>query len=249
MLEGRVILVTGSSAGIGRAACLRFAAEGAAVIVTSRNASACEKVAAAIRGSGGRAVAVPVDVRSPTELAVAVSAGEEAFGQVDGALNNAGVQTAAKPLADHSEDDFDAVMAVNLRGMWLSMRAEIPALLRTGGGSIVNVASVGGLVAAPGISPYVASKHGIIGLTKAAALDYAADGVRINAIAPGATATAMFYDWLPTEEEQRAVAGAAPIPRVAQPAEIAAAAAWLLSDDASFVTGATLPVDGGYAVP
>jgi NAD(P)-dependent dehydrogenase (short-subunit alcohol dehydrogenase family) len=248
-LDGKVIAVLGASVGIGRAACLRFAAEGARVVAASRNLAACEEVVAAIRADGGEALALAVDVAVATELEAAFERTLETFGRLDGAFNNAGVQTVARPLAEHTEDDWDRLFAVNLRGMWLALRAEIPRLVAAGGGAIVNTTSVGGLVGAPGIGPYVASKHGIIGLTKAAALDYAAEGVRVNALAPGATRTAMFTDWLPTPEEQQAVAGVAPLARVAEPEEIAGAAAWLLSDDASFVTGATLAVDGGYSVP
>lgn len=248
-LEGKVIAVLGASVGIGRAACLRFAAEGARVIVASRNLAACEETADAIRADGGEALALAVDVAQAAELEAAFERAHDAFGRLDGAFNNAGVQTVARPLAEHSEEDWDRLFAINLRGMWLALRAEIPRLVASGGGAIVNTTSVGGLVGAPGIGPYVASKHGIIGLTKAAALDYAAAGVRVNAIAPGATRTAMFTDWLPTPEQQQSVAGVAPLARVAEPEEIAGAAAWLLSDDASFVTGATLAVDGGYSVP
>lgn len=248
-LDGKVIAVVGASVGIGRAACLRFAAEGARVVAASRDLAACEETVAAIRAGGGEGLALALDVAVAAEAEAAVARAVETFGRLDGAFNNAGVQTVARPLAEHTEEDWDRLFAVNLRGMWLALRAEIPRIVASGGGAIVNTTSVGGLVGAPGIGPYVASKHGIVGLTKAAALDYAEHGVRVNAIAPGATRTAMFTDWLPTPEQQQAVAGAAPLARVAEPEEIAGAAAWLLSDDAAFVTGATLPVDGGYAVP
>lgn len=247
-LEGKVILITGASVGIGRAAALRFAAEGATVILTSRNIEPCQETAGRIAEAGGSAISISCDVSIDGDVARAVDAAEQAFGRIDGAFNNAGVQTAARPMAEHSVEEFDWLISINLRGMWLSLKAEIPALVRAGGGAIVNTTSVGGLVAAPGIAPYITSKHGIVGLTKAAALDYGNEGIRVNAIAPGATGTAMFYDWLPSKEAQDQVAGAAPLARVADPAEIAGAAAWLLSDDSSFVTGAILPVEGGYAV-
>jgi NAD(P)-dependent dehydrogenase (short-subunit alcohol dehydrogenase family) len=245
----KAILVIGASAGIGRSACLRFAAEGAIVIAASRDLAACEEIVAQIAMSGGEGMAVGLDVADEASVSRAGDLVRARVGRLDGAFNNAGVQTDPHPLAEHSTHDWDRLFAVNLRGMWMAIRAEIPLLEAAGGGAIVNTTSVGGLVGAPGIGPYVASKHGIVGLTKAAALDYAGSGIRVNAIAPGATRTAMFTDWLPTDEEQAEVAGAAPLARVADPAEVAGAAAWLLSDDASFVTGITLPIDGGYSVP
>lgn len=247
-LEDKVVLVVGASVGIGRAACRRFAREGAKVVAASRNLEACREVTDEIASWGGEALPLHLDVADSEAAPRAVGRVVETFGRLDGAFNNAGVQTRPRPLADHPIEDWDHLMGINLRGMWLSLRAEIPAILGSGGGAIVNTTSVGGLVAAPGIGPYVTSKHAIIGLTKAAALDYADGGIRVNAIAPGATRTAMFTDWLPTEQEQGAVAGTAPIARVAEPDEVVGAAAWLLSDDASFVTGATLAIDGGYSI-
>lgn len=248
-LRDKVIVVVGASVGIGRAACYRFAAEGASVIACSRDLPACEETVERLGAAGVEALAIGLDVADPASVRSAFERIDERFGRLDGAFNNAGVQTEPRPLADHSEEDWDRLFGINLRGMWLVLREELPRLAATGNGAVVNMTSVGGLVGAPGIGPYVTSKHGIVGLTKTAALDYAAAGVRVNSIAPGATRTAMFTDWLPTPEQQREVAGAAPIARVAEPEEIVGAAAWLLSDDASFVTGTTLPVDGGYSVP
>lgn len=246
-LREKVIVVVGASVGIGRAACIRFAAEGAVVVAASRDHAACQETIDRLKEGGAQGAALAVDVSDPASVRELFAEVDSRFGRLDGAFNNAGTQTEPRPLGEHSEESWDRLFAVNLRGMWLAMREELPRLGR--GGAVVNTSSVGGLVGARGIGPYVASKHGIVGLTKAAALDYAAAGVRVNAIAPGATRTAMFTDWLPTEEQQREVAGAAPIARVAEPEEIVGAAAWLLSDDASFVTGVTLPVDGGYSVP
>jgi NAD(P)-dependent dehydrogenase (short-subunit alcohol dehydrogenase family) len=248
-LQGKNILVVGASVGIGRAACHRFAAEGAQVLAASRDLAACEETAARLAAAGASCTAVRIDVSEPESVKACFEQLDARFGRLDGAFNNAGIQTEPAPLAEHSEESWDRLFNVNLRGLWLVLREELPRLVAAGGGAIVNTSSVGGLVGAPGIGPYVSSKHGIVGLTKAAALDYAAAGIRVNAIAPGATRTAMFTDWLPTPEQQQEVAGAAPIARVAEPEEIVGAAAWLLSDDASFVTGITLAVDGGYSVP
>lgn len=248
-LREKVIVVVGASVGIGRAACIRFAAEGAIVVAASRDLAACEETIGRLIEGGAEGAAIAVDVSDSASVRDLFEQVDSRFGRLDGAFNNAGTQTEPRPLSEHSEESWDRLFDVNLRGMWLAMREELPRLDRGGGGAVVNTSSVGGLVGAKGIGPYVASKHGIVGLTKAAALDYAAAGVRVNTIAPGATRTAMFTEWLPTEEQQQEVAGAAPIARVAEPEEIVGAAAWLLSDDASFVTGIVLPVDGGYSVP
>ncbi len=248
-LAGRVALVTGASSGIGRATAQLFAREGARVVAVARSVEGGSETVRTIQAAGGEAIFVRTDVTRSDDLRAAVAAALDAYGKLDVAVNNAGAQATAAPVADQTEEDFDAIMAVNLRGVWLSMKHEIPAMLAAGGGAIVNVASVGGVVAAPGIAPYVASKHAVIGLTKAAALDYANAGIRINALAPGATRTAIWEAWLPTPEEQEAVASLAPLRRVAEPEEIAPAALWLCSQASSFVTGATIVVDGGYSVP
>jgi NAD(P)-dependent dehydrogenase (short-subunit alcohol dehydrogenase family) len=248
-LDGKVTLVVGASSGIGRAACLRFAAEGAQVIVASDRLDACEAVEASIRASGAEAWALGLDVSDPASVAAAGAWIEERFGRLDCAFNNAGVQPEPRPIGEQSEAEWAATLGVNLLGVWRAIKMEGPLMTAAGGGAIVNTASVGGLIGSPGGGPYIASKHGVIGLTRTAAMDYTAQGIRVNAIAPGATNTPMFAKWLAAQANPDAIAAAAPIGRFAEPEEIAGAAAWLLSDDASFVVGVTLPVDGGYLVP
>ena len=246
MLAGKVILVTGAASGIGAAAARVFATHGAALVLTDRDAAGVARVAAGIVG----AVALTADITSEADMAAAVATAVDRFGRLDGAFNNAGTeQTGAAMIAvgDYPLDDFDRVIAVNLRGLLVCLRAEVPALGR--GGAIVNTASVMGHRAAPGMGAYAASKHGVVGLTRAAALDHAAAGIRVNALLPGAVRTPMLTERaFPANPGYAALAAAAaPLGRLAEPEEIAEAAAWLLSNAASFVTGATLAVDGGMS--
>jgi NAD(P)-dependent dehydrogenase (short-subunit alcohol dehydrogenase family) len=169
------------------------------------------------------------------------------YGGLDVAFNNAGIQGPAAPVAEQADEDFDRIVNVNLKGIWRSMRAELPALLERGGGAIVNTASVGGLVVAPGISPYCASKHGVIGLSRSAALDYAPN-IRINVVAPGAIDTAMFNDWMTDPAARAHMVGLHPLGRVGNAEEVATMVAFLCSDAASYMTGAVVPVDGGYTL-
>jgi len=247
MLEGKSILVTGAASGIGRAAAELFARYGARLTLVDRSA-AVEEVAAGLP----QAQAVAADVAEPEDMARAVAAATERFGGLEGAFNNAGIeQREARmiPIVDYPLDDYDRVMRVNLRGMLVCLKAEIPALIAAGGGSVVNTASVMGWLAQPGMGTYVASKHGVIGLTRTAALEYAAQGVRVNAVLPGAVETPMLTEraFKIYPEYGEMVAKQHPLGRMAQPVEIAEAAAWLLSDKSSFVTGHTLAVDGGYS--
>lgn len=244
MLAGKVILITGAASGIGAAAAHVFAGYGAKLLLTDRDGAGVAAVAGDIDG----AVGLGADITSETDMAAAVAAAAAHFGSFDGAFNNAGVEQAGAamiPAGDYPLADFDRVVAVNLRGLLVSLRAEIPAMRR--GGAIVNTASVMAVRAAPGMGAYAASKHGVLGLTRAAALDHAAAGIRINALLPGAVRTPMLTERaFPANPgyEQHATA-AHPLGRLAEPQEIAEAAAWLLSDRASFVTGAALAVDGG----
>jgi NAD(P)-dependent dehydrogenase (short-subunit alcohol dehydrogenase family) len=244
--SGKVALVVGASVGIGAAVAQQFSDLGAAVVLASRDTDAIQNSALAINSAGGEAVAIAVDVTDEEALEAAVALALDRFGGLGFGINNAG-QGPARPLADQSVDDFDRIIDINLKGVWRSMRAELPAILQRGGGAIVNTASVGGLVAAPGISPYCASKHGVIGLTKSAALDYA-PLIRINAVAPGAVDTAMFNDWMTDTDTRRRMVALHPLGRVGQANEVASTIAWLCSDGASYVTGAVIPVDGGYTL-
>lgn len=242
---GRVALVTGAGAGIGRASALAFARAGASVIVADVDrVSAMETVALA----GANARFVHCDVASSESVRKMVAAAIVQFGRLDYAHNNAGVAAAEHDVADLPEDEWDRVQGVMLRGVYLCMKYEIPHLVETGG-AIVNTASGAGLVGYPGQSPYVSSKHGVLGLTKSAALEYGRQGVRVNAVCPGTVLTPMVEaaTHLPGLEQQ--LVALHPIGRIGTPQEIANAVLWLCSDDASFVLGHALAVDGGYVVP
>lgn len=247
-LEGKVVLITGASAGIGEAAARRFAAEGARVVVGARRTDRLEALVADLTAMGQEGLAVPLDVTDEDSVAAAVAAAVAHYGRLDGALNNAGLTGSGSTVADIDTDYFDRVMAVNLRGVFLCLKHQIPALLAAGGGSVVNVSSVGGLIGVPTIAEYVASKWGVIGLTKSAALEGAAAGIRVNAIAPGSTRTQMWDEWLPTEEAQAAVAAWSPMNQIALPDDIARLALFLLSDESRWTTGTVLAADGGQHV-
>jgi NAD(P)-dependent dehydrogenase (short-subunit alcohol dehydrogenase family) len=243
-LDGKVALVTGASRGIGAAVGRAFAAAGAAVALAARDGDALGKVAAGIEGAGGRALVVPTDVSVPEAVAALVDRTVAELGRLDVACNNAGGSgLGPTPLVDVPLEAFDAAVAVNLRGVFLCLQHEIRAMTATGGGAIVNMASTAGIDAVAGLAGYVTSKHGLVGLTKVAALDYAAAGIRVNALAPGPILT---ENLARAGEQARQAAGRAmPMQRVGQVDEVADAVVWLCSDRASFVTGVTLPVDGG----
>jgi NAD(P)-dependent dehydrogenase (short-subunit alcohol dehydrogenase family) len=241
-LAGKVALVTGGGSGIGEACARTMAAAGAKVLVCDIEREAAQRVASEI---GPGALAFAANVADEAQCAAMVDFALEKFGRLDIAINNAGVGNKDRShVADLSTESWRKVLDVNLDGVFFSMRAELRAMKAGGGGAIINIASVMGAVAVECASAYVAAKHGVVGLTKAAALDHAADGIRINAVGPGYVDTAMFAD---RTEEQRAEVGARhPLGRIAQPEEIAALVAWLASPAASFATGAYYPVDGGY---
>jgi NAD(P)-dependent dehydrogenase (short-subunit alcohol dehydrogenase family) len=243
LLERKVAIITGASRGIGAAAARAFAKAGAIVVLAARDEEALAAVVQDIVAGGGHALAAPTDVGDPAAVERLVWQTLDAYGRLDIAFNNAGDGHRPAPLADIPIDDFDRAVRGTLRGVFLSMKYEIPAMLASGGGTIVNMFSTAGLRGAPGIAGYVATKHGIIGLTKSAALDYAARNIRVNAIAPGPILT----HWLIqlSDEVRGQLAANVPIQRLGQPEEIAAIAAWLCSDQASFITGATIPINGG----
>ncbi|MFE9105594.1 SDR family NAD(P)-dependent oxidoreductase [Actinomadura geliboluensis] len=243
-LSGRVAIVTGASRGIGAATARALHEAGAAVVLAARDGAALAELAAEIGAAGGRALAVPTDVTDPDAVERLVHRAVEEFGRLDAAVNNAaGGGHPPTPLADVAVADFDSALTVNLRGVFLCMKHQIPAMLDTGGGAIVNMASSAGLQAVGGLAGYVSSKFGLIGLTRTAALDYAETGVRVNALAPGPIHTEQLER---AGEQARQMAGRAmPMRRIGRPEEVAAAAVWLCSDAASFVTGAALPIDGG----
>ncbi|OLB70010.1 short-chain dehydrogenase [archaeon 13_2_20CM_2_52_21] len=241
MLNGKVAIITGASRGIGAASARIFAASGAKVVLAARDAGAIATVAKDILSKGGQAVAVPTDVGDPVSVERLVQQTIDAYGRLDAAFNNAGDGHMPTALADIKVEDFERAIRVNLTGVFLSMKYEIPAMLRNGGGAIVNMSSTAGLTGVKGIAGYVAGKHGIIGLTKTAALDYPQLNIRVNAIAPGPILT----DRLKQLKNRDQVALAVPIQRIGEPEEVAYTVVWLCSDQASFITGATIPIDGG----
>lgn len=242
-LEGKVAVVTGASSGIGAATARALVAQGAAVVLAARRADRLDGLVAEIRSGGGRAVAQATDTTSEADLAAMVERAISEFGHLDWAVNNAGA-SGRGPFLKLPLEDFDRAVEVNLRGVILAMRAEIPAMLDNGGGAIVNTASVGGLVGVPGLSAYTASKHAVIGLTKSVGLEFATRNIRVNAVAPGGTNTEMLASG--TQEQRDFLASLSPMKRIADPDEITAAIIYLLAD-ATFTTGSVLSADGGQA--
>ena len=245
-MESKVALVTGAGSGIGRATALAFAEQGYRVVVSDIFDDHGKETVAMIADAGGEAIYLHADVAKPEEVKALVDGTIDAFGRVDAAFNNAGIEGESAPTADCSEENWDRVIDINLKGAWLCMREEIPHMLRQGGGSIVNCASVAGLVGFAGIPAYTASKHGLVGLTKAAALEYATQGIRINAVCPGVIDTSMIERFTHgSDEEERQMVAMEPMGRMGQPEEIASAVVWLCSSGAGFVTGTALTIDGG----
>ena len=249
IVEGKVALVTGGGGGIGRAAALAFAREGARVAVADFVAAAARDTVALLNAAGGQAITLTGDVTRAKDVRAMLDDTVTAYGRLDCAFNNAGiapyqVDASGKKTADWSEESFDRMIAVNLKGVWLCMKEEIPRMQSQGGGAIVNTASIAGLIGLVTSSAYVAAKHGVIGLTKTAALEYADAKIRVNAVCPGFIKTQM------TEETMRrrgaAIMAQIPLRRMGEPGEIAEMVVWLCSDRASYVTGASYNVDGGW---
>jgi NAD(P)-dependent dehydrogenase (short-subunit alcohol dehydrogenase family) len=241
-----VALVTGAASGIGRASALAFAAQGATVVAADIDDGQGAETVDLISGAGAKAVFVHADVSLSGDVKSMVAYTLDLFGRLDYAHNNAGIEPAPAAMADVSEDDWDRMMAVNLKSVFLCMKQEIPPMVRAGRGAIVNTASGAGLGGAAYGSSYSASKHGVVGLTRSASLDYAATGIRINALCPGVVRTPTllrFIEGLGVDES--AFAAMSPLGRMAAPEEIARAAVWLCSDDASYMNGAALAIDGG----
>ena len=249
-LEGKVAIITGASSGIGAAAGRLFARQGAAVVLAARRETELDSVVEEITAAGGKALPVRTDVAEAKSVEALVQRAVETYGKLDIAFNNTGIEGGFKPLTEFSEEEFDRVIAINLKGVFLSMKYEIPAMLAGGGGSIVNNASTVGLVGWGMIAPYVASKHGMVGLTKSAALEYAGKGIRVNAIAPGSIRTEKLANIITANPQyEDNIRHAIPMGRMGEMQEAAQAALWLCSDAASFITGVTLPVDGGQLIP
>jgi NAD(P)-dependent dehydrogenase (short-subunit alcohol dehydrogenase family) len=248
MQKDRVVLVTGSGSGIGRSIALLFASEGAKVVVADVVAQGAEETVSMIKKTGGDAISIKTDVTKGAEVEALINKAVQTYGRLDCACNAAGILDSVS-TAECTEERWDRVIRVNLKGVWLCMKYEIQQMLKQGGdGAIVNIASEAGIVGFPNYSSYVASKHGVLGLTKSAALEYVKAGIRINAVCPGGTRTPLIAMVTDNPELEKAVNAARPIGRLAEPEEIAAAVLWLCSDAASFVIGHPLVVDGGYVV-
>lgn len=243
---GQVALVTGGAAGIGRATALAFAGQGLKVVVADVDASGGEQTVASIRTAGGEAVFVPCDVTQEAQVQQLMARTLDAYGRLDYAFNNAGIEIEQGRLAEGSEAEFDAIMGVNVKGVWFCMKHQLPLLLAQGGGAIVNTASVAGLGAAPRMSIYSASKHAVIGLTKSAAIEYAKKQIRVNAVCPAVIDTDMFRRAHEADPRKAEFAAAMhPVGRIGKVEEIASAVLYLCSDGAAFTTGQALAIDGG----
>ncbi len=247
--ENKVALVTGAGSGLGLATAKAFALSGASVVLADLNEKAVRSAAEQLSAQGHKALAVRCDVADDAEVEAMVERTVAAFGQLDAAYNNAGVQNVIAEAADASREDFDRVMSVNLRGIWSCMKFELRQMLKQGSGAIVNCSSIGGLVGGARRGTYQASKHGVLGLTKSAALENAARGIRINAVCPGIIHTSMLDEMMETQADAlNAMLQDVPIGRLGRPEEIANAVLWLCSSAASFMIGHALTVDGGYTI-
>ncbi|HEY9632704.1 MAG TPA: SDR family oxidoreductase [Coleofasciculaceae cyanobacterium] len=244
-LTGKVAIITGGSSGIGRATAIAFAREGAKVAIASRRPEEGEETVRLVKEAGSDGFFVKTDVAKAADVSAMVEKTVQQYGRLDYAFNNAGIEEAPTSLVEQTEETFDRIVNINIKGVWLSMKYQIPQMLKNGGGVIVNTSSVGGLIGVPGVPIYVASKHAVLGLTKSAALEYAKQGIRINAVSPGAIETEMYDRFADDPQVREQMAAAHPIGRVGKSEEIASAVLWLCSDGASFVTGQTLTVDGG----
>jgi NAD(P)-dependent dehydrogenase (short-subunit alcohol dehydrogenase family) len=245
MTKGRVALVTGAGSGIGRAIAEGLAAEGARVVVSDLDETGGAETVAAIEKTGGRSTFVRADVSKPADCEAMAAAAVEAFGALHVAVNNAGIGGPSAPVGEYPVDGWDRVVAINLSGVFYGMRYQIPAMLDSGGGSIVNIASILGQVGFPSSAAYVAAKHGVVGLTRSAGIEYASRGIRVNAVGPAFINTPLIEKNM-TPEARAGLVAKHPIGRLGEPEEVAELVVWLASDRASFVTGGYYAVDGGY---
>jgi NAD(P)-dependent dehydrogenase (short-subunit alcohol dehydrogenase family) len=246
MTDQKVAIVTGGSSGIGRATAVALAKQGVKITVAARRAKEGEETVRLVKEAGSDGIFVKTDVANENDIRSLVEKSDKAYGRLDYAFNNAGIEEMMTPLTEQTSDIFDQIMNVNVKGVWLSMKYEIPEMIRTGGGAIVNMSSVAGIMGFPQNPIYIASKHAVLGLTKSAALEYAKSGIRINAVAPGGVETDMAKRVVGDDHKLlETLTSMHPIGRIGDPEEIANAVVWLLSDKASFVLGHTLLVDGG----
>jgi NAD(P)-dependent dehydrogenase (short-subunit alcohol dehydrogenase family) len=245
-LSGKTALITGGTSGIGRETAMQFAKAGARVVVAGRRETEGEKTVELVRAEGGQGFFVKADVSQGAEVEMLVKKTVDKFGRLDIAFNNAGIEGAWAPIAVQSEVDFDSVININLKGVWLCLKYEIRQMMAQGGGVIVNMSSVAGLLGFAGAGAYIASKHGVLGLTKTAALETAKSNIRVNAVCPAVVETAMAERLFGAPDIQKFVLGQHPIGRLGRPEEIANAVVWMCSDGASFMTGQSLVLDGGF---
>ncbi|MGO9603676.1 MAG: glucose 1-dehydrogenase [Candidatus Binataceae bacterium] len=244
-LQDKVVLVTGAGGGIGRATAIVLSREGAKVMVSDVSTRRGEETATLIREAQGEAEFCKADVSRAADVEALIAAAVSKWGRLDGAHNNAGISGRFAFTAEDTEENWDQTLAVDLKGVWLCMKYEILQMMKQGGGSIVNTSSTAGLLAAPRMGAYAAAKHGVIGITQTAAIEYATRNIRINAICPGVIGTPPILEWMKNEKLKASLMSQEPIGRPGRPEEIGNAVAWILSDAASFVTGASIPVDGG----
>ena len=245
LLQNKVTLVTGAGGGIGRATAIVLAREGAKVIVSDVSTRRGEETVGIVRQAGGEAEFRKADVARAADVEALIATAVRTWGRLDCAFNNAGIAGQLAMTAEDTEDNWDRTLAVDLKGVWLCMKYEIQQMLKQGGGVIVNTASTAGLLAQPRMGAYAAAKHGVIGITQTAAVEYAEKNIRINAVCPGVIATPPIVEWMKDENVRASMLAVEPIGRAGRPEEIGNAVAWLFSDAASFVTGASIPVDGG----
>lgn len=247
-LQGKVAIITGGTTGIGRDTAVLFAEHGAKVVVAGRREKEGNETIELVRKAGGEGMFVKTDVAKSADVQALVERTVAKYGRVDTAFNNAGIEGDWKPIAEMPEADFDQVIAINLRGVWLSMKYELQQMQKQGGGTIVNMSSVAGLMGAPSAAPYVASKHGVIGLTRTAALENAKKNIRVNAVCPAVIETPMAERLFYAPDVKPGMIDAHPIGRFGTPREVAEAVLWLASERSAFVTGHYIVLDGGYLV-
>ncbi len=246
--SGKTAVVLGATAGIGRATALAFAAAGARVVISGLGAQEGRGVEADARRAGAEALFIEADVTHAAQVRAVIEGAAERFGRIHAAVNNAGIEGRFGPVEAASDEDFDRIIGVNLKGVWHGLKYEIPHMLAHGGGAIVNTASSAGVTGIANIALYTASKHGVVGLTKAVALELARSGIRVNAVAPGPVDTGLLHRMVAGQIDVETIAASVPMGRISQPEEIAGAIVWLCSDAASYVTGHTLVIDGGLTV-
>ena len=247
--DGRTALVIGGTTGIGRATAVCFAKAGANVVIAGLGAADGRQAAAEVQAAGAQALFIEADVTRESDVRDVMSRAVERFGRIHAAVNNAGIEGRFGPVQDATSDDFDRIIGVNLKGVWLGLKYQVPHMLEQGGGAIVNTSSSAGITGIPMVALYTASKHAVVGLTKASALELATSNIRVNAVAPGPVNTGLLHRMIEGKIDSSVIASQVPMRRISEPEETARAIVWLCSDAASYVTGHTLVVDGGLTVP